>query len=607
MNIIGISGLHNSVPFKQRELPDLPSRCYRIAQGFDAAAALITDDGVVAAAAEERFTGKKATGSFPAHAIQYCLQAAELSPASIDYIAHSFAYEPYRDLYEGTEYSKREFTEVYSRGAQLHCLQEHFPSYGWSDRFVQVPHHLAHAASTFYVSGLREALILVVDGMGEAHSATIAVGAEDRIEIIKQIPLLHSLGILYSVFTLYLGFQLTSDEYKVMGLAPYGNASRYFSRLMDLVQLKEDGTYTIPLLCKNVTVEEQQTYKVTLQILAELFGPPREPGTEITQAHKDIAAALQGVLQTCLMHVLRYFKHVTGQRNLCMAGGVALNCTANGMIRRSRLFKNFFIQPAAGDDGSALGAAFYVQHQHRPHLRPGKMGLPLWGPRFTDKAVEGALQRQPELNSERYSSFEDLASDVASWLAEGQIVAWFQGRMEFGPRALGNRSILADPRDPDMRDRLNQLIKKRENFRPFAPAVTTESAATFFEVERGDEALYAYMLLVAQVRETFRKQLPAVTHVDGSARLQTVSRDENPRFWMLLKAFEKQTGLPVLLNTSFNLREQPIVCSPAEAISTFLATQMDVLVIENYVITQKRAASGTGLARVSDAQKERVF
>lgn len=587
MNIIGISGLHNSVSFKRRELPGLPERCYRIAQGFDSAAALVTDEGIIAAVAEERFTGQKATGAFPLHAIRYCLEAAKISSASIDYLAHSFAYEPYRDLYEGNEYSRREFANVYSREAQLRCLQEYLPAYNWAEKLVHVPHHLAHAASTFYVSGLESALILVVDGMGETQSATIAVGHDDHIEIIKQIPLLHSLGILYSVFTLYLGFQLTSDEYKVMGLAPYGDASRYFSKLMKLVHLKEDGTCTIPILSKNHTVEEQQTYGATIQELTELFGPPREPGTAITQVHKDIAAALQGVLQTSLLHILRHFKRATGQHNLCMAGGVALNCTANGIIWRSRLFKDLFIQPAAGDDGSALGAALYLQRQHNPHHHLKKMSLPLWGPAFTNEDVEASLQQQPELSRKQYAVFEDLADAVASQLAEGKIVAWFQGRMEFGPRALGNRSILADPRHPGMRDRLNQLIKKREDFRPFAPAVLAETAADFFEIERGEESLYAYMLLIAQVRVAFRAQLPAITHVDGSARLQTVSRAENPRFWTLLKQFERRTGLPVLLNTSFNLREQPIVCSPFDAITTFLATEIDVLVIEDSVMTRK--------------------
>lgn len=584
MNIIGISGLHNSVTFKKREFPQLPQRFYRVVQGLDSAAALVTEKGIVAAAAEERFSGEKGTGSFPVHAIQYCLDAANLSLDSIDYIAHGFAYEPFKAFFERTEFGKRLFTEVYSKEAQLSCLQEHFPSRNWSDSFVAVPHHLAHAASAFYVSGFDESLILVADGMGETQSTTIALGKGNTIEIVKEIPSLHSLGILYGLFTLYLGFKMGSDEYKVMGLAPYGDASRHIKEISDLIHLKPDGTYTIPALYRNRSIEERETYGRTMQILIEMFGPAREPGTEVTQFHRDIAAALQATLQSSLMHVLQHFKKETQQDHLCMAGGVALNCSANGFIHRNSLFKNIFIQPAAGDDGTALGAALYVQQQRDLTAPIQRMTLPLWGSGFEDPVVDEALAGKPALKKTFFTSYEKLAQDVAERLAEGQVVAWFQGRMEFGPRALGSRSILADPRDPGMKDHLNKLIKKRENFRPFAPAVKAEVASRFFEIKEGDEPIYAHMLVVTAVRPAYRSLLPAITHIDGSARVQTVQQEDHPRFWTLLDQFERVTGLPILLNTSFNLRDQPIVCTPTEAIDTFVASEIDVLVIHNYVI-----------------------
>ncbi|MCP4687682.1 MAG: carbamoyltransferase [Desulfobacterales bacterium] len=586
MNIIGVSGLHNSVSFKKKELPGLSAREYRIAQGFDAAAALAAGGEIVAAAAEERFTGEKKTGAFPVNAIRYCLRAGGLDPGDVDYFAHGFSYEPFKSFYEYSSFGVKQFNEVYSRDALVREIREHFPGYGWSGKLTRVQHHLAHAASAFYLSGFDESLILVTDGMGEIHSATAAVGKGNDIEIVKQISSAHSAGILYGVITLHLGFYMGMDEFKVMGLAPYGNPRRYFGKLMEYVDFKDDGTYSIPLLFENKTLVEKETYRGTLAVLAELFGPPREPGAGIDQNHKDIAAALQAVLQACQMHTLRHFKRETGLRNLCMAGGVALNCTANGAIHRSRMFDHIFIQPAASDDGAALGAALFVQHQHAPGARSGKMGLPLWGPAFDAEAVAHVLDRCDACESVLFDSFDALAADAAGRIEKGQVVAWFQGRMEFGPRALGNRSILADPRDPGMRDHVNGLVKKREGFRPFAPAVTEEEASRFFEIGEGEESLYAYMLYVTRVQAEYREKLPAITHVDGSARVQTVSKKENPKFWTLLDKFRELSGMSVVLNTSFNLQGQPIVCTPTEAVETFLASGIDALAIGNYMVTR---------------------
>lgn len=591
MNVIGISGLHNSSDFKKREFPNASSRIHRIAQGFDSAAALVTGHAIVAAAAEERFSGEKATGAFPVQAIRYCLQAGHLEPDEIDYIAHGFCYEPFKECFDGEEFLRRQYAEVYSADVQKGLLEHHFPDAHWDGKFIPVLHHLAHAASAYYPSGFEEALILVSDGMGEIHSLTVAVGQGSDIQVLKQIPALHSLGTLYGVFTLYLGFYMGLDEYKVMGLAPYGNPRRYFNRLFELVKLKDDGTYAIPVFARDQTLSERETHSGVLKFLEEQFGPARQPEAEITQEHQDIAAALQAVLQACQMHVLRHFKKETGQTNLCLAGGVALNCSANGVIKRSRLFNQMFVQPAAGDDGTSLGAALYVQRQHNPAFKPRRMSVPLWGPEFDAAQLKRALAGRTDCASVQFESFDRLCQEIAARIDQGQIVAWYQGRMEFGPRALGSRSILADPRDPTMRERINSLVKKREAFRPFAPVVTQEAAAQIFDIQPGDEDTYAHMLFVMPVRPAFRKLLPAITHVDGSARAQTVVRDHNPRLWKLLNEFEKRSGLPVLLNTSFNVKGQPIVCTPQEALDTFLFAKLDVLVMGDYVVTAKSAES----------------
>ncbi len=588
MNIIGISGLDQTISFRQRELPNLSSRQHRITQGLDSAASLVCDGRIVAAVAEERFTREKATEAFPVHSIDYCLRVANLSPDDIDFVAHGFSYEPYKSFYEEDGHlSLKRFKEVYAKEVQIRCIEEKLPSYNWSQKLVPVPHHLAHAASTFYPSGFEESLILVVDGMGEVDSMTVAIGRENKIKIIKRVPALHSLGVLYGIFTLYLGFYMNLDEYKVMGLAPYGNPRRFHEKLMKFVSLKKDGTYSIPLLSQDKTMEEKETHAGALQVLTEIFGPSREPNSEISQNHMDIAAALQSTLQASLMHVVRHFKKETGLNNLCMSGGVALNCTANGAIKRSRLFKKLFIQPAAGDDGTSLGAALYVQHQKAPEIHFQKMTVPLWGPEYSAEEIKQVVESQQECEYSYYESFDSLVTEAARRFVNGQIASWFQGRMEFGPRALGSRSILADPRLPDMRDKINKLVKKREEFRPFAPAIAEEAVSKIFEVDEGDEWSHAHMLFVIQVRKEYQKQLPAITHVDGSARVQSVAKNDNPRFWAVLNEFGKLSGIPILLNTSFNVRGQPIVCTPKEACETFLFAGLDFLVIGNYLLTPK--------------------
>jgi len=538
----------------------------------------------VAAAAEERFTREKATGDFPVRAIQYCLQAGNMSINEVDFLAHGFAYEPFQTVFQEPEYARKQYEELYSPEVQKRHLNHYFPGVDWDRKFIAVPHHLAHAASAFYPSGFDESLILVSDGMGEVHSMTVAVGQGTEIEILKQVAAFHSLGILYGVVTLYLGFYMNMDEYKVMGLAPYGNPRLHFDKMMSLVSLKSDGTYIIPAFAKDKTLLEKETHEGVLRLLAEHFGPPRQPDSVITQDHKDIAAALQAVLQACQLHVLRHFKAETGQTRLCMAGGVALNCSLNGVLRRSRLFDRTFVQPAAGDDGCALGAALFAARLHDPCFKPLKMSLPLWGPEFAEDDIRQALDDRSDCVWTKANSFDELCQQVADRLAAGEVIAWFQDRMEYGPRALGSRSILADPRDPGMRERINSLVKKREGFRPFAPVVTSEAASRYFDITPGEEDTFAHMLYVTQVLPAYQQKLPAITHVDGSARVQTVFEEHNPRLWKLLKSFERITGLPILLNTSFNVKGEPIVCTPQEALNTFRNARLDALVLGDFLV-----------------------
>ena len=507
MNVIGFSGLHQSVAYKRRVFPELTEREYRVAQGFDSAAALVTDNGIVAAAAEERFSREKTTGLFPIQALRYCLQEGRINAAAVDFVAHSFAYEPFKEYFDESDHSRNQYAEVFSQEVQKRNLEEFLPGSGWAEKLVSVNHHLAHIASAFYPSGFSEALVLISDGMGEIHSATVAVAQRNDFEILAQIPALHSLGILYGVFTHYLGFWFGVDEYKVMGLAPYGNPREFFAQMSDLVRLRDDGTYTIPILANNATQLQKETHRGILEELTNRFGPPREPGAEYTQQHKDIAAALQAVLQNAQLHVLRHFRQKTGLNNLCLAGGVALNCSANGLIKRSRLYKNVFVQPASGDDGTALGAALYVHRQARPAEEPRRMKAPLWGPRFSSEEIRRTLETRADTNIQAAQDFPSLCHQVSERLVRGEIIGWFQGRMEYGPRALGSRSILADPRDPGMRDKINALVKKREGFRPFAPIVTKEAASTYFEILPGEEDTYAHMLLVTQVRPAYRNAI----------------------------------------------------------------------------------------------------
>lgn len=583
MKVIGISGLENAISFKRAHWPGLDEREYRIAQGMDAAAALVIDGKLVAAAEQERFSRKKHTGDFPVDAIQYCLAEAGISLHEVDEIAHGFDYTPYKSLYSGDETSANLFQTVFSREALLAQVQRELAGFPL-DRVHQVGHHMAHAASAAYTSGWDECLVVVNDAMGEIEGLSIYDFHDGQFEKICTVGANDSIGILYSLVTLHLGFDFNSDEYKIMGLAPYGDPARYRKFFQDAVQLCHDGTIRIPMLKLNQTREERENYTATRAYLDKHLIQRRAPDYSVNSNHEDIAAALQECLESVVMHVCEHFGKETGLRRVALAGGVALNCTANGKLNRSHLFDEVYVQPVAGDDGVALGAALY-RTSISQKISNQRFPVPLVGPKYNADQIENSLGRYSgRIHWKRYGSLEDTCAVAAQLIAEGRVIAWMRGRMEYGPRALGNRSILADPGHPEMRDRINELVKKREAFRPFAPACAAEEAHRWFEVAPGSE--FPYMISIVNVRPEMRNQLPAITHVNGSARLQTVSAKDNPDFHVLLGTVGTTTGRQMVLNTSFNVKGQPIVNTPEEAIDTFLSTGIEHLFLENFHVTQ---------------------
>lgn len=583
----------------------------------DAAAALVLDGNVVAAAQEERFTRKKHDSSFPQHAIDYCLGEAGLDPGDLDYVG--FYDKPLltfdRLLQTYLAYAPgglRSYLKAMPLwlSEKLHTRRKLAKGLGhaYRKRFVFTEHHESHAASAFFPSPFEEAAILTFDGVGEWATATLGTGRGNRIDLHAELRFPHSLGLLYSAFTYFTGFKVNSGEYKLMGLAPYGEpvyADLIRDRLMDL---KDDGSFRLDMryfnYCRGLTMTSRR--------FEDLFGgPPRQPEGPLTQREMDLAASIQVVTEEVMLRAARHLHSETGMKNLCLAGGVALNCVANGRILREGPFDDIWIQPAAGDAGGSLGVALFVWHQLLGNPRvpdPGdSQHGSLLGPRFDTAAIRDSLD---EAGAE-YTIVEDddrLSELVANLLTSGSVVAWFQGRMEFGPRALGARSILGDARDTEMQSVMNRKIKFRESFRPFAPAVLDEHVDDWFERARHEES--PYMLLVSPVAKDRRtgsdaeldaargldklavprSEIPAVTHVDYSARLQTVDEHRDPRFHALLRRFYSKTGCPVVINTSFNVRGEPIVCTPADAYRCFMATNIDALVVENFVLLKDQQA-----------------
>ncbi len=584
MNILGVSGLEHSAPFKMAHWPGLSPREYRMSQGFDAAAALVVDGVIIAAAAEERFDGKKHSAAFPLQAAQYCLEEAGLSWNDVDEIAHAFDYLPYEAAYAVDPVAAARYREVYSREAFSAQVKKHCPGLP-AGRVRHVNHHLAHAASAYLTSGWDECLVATIDGMGEVHGASVYHARGGRLDPLHHSSAYDSIGLLYSLITLHLGFEFNADEYKIMGLAPYGDPKRFQSFFKDAVQVRPDGSLRIPLLRMNKTRDERENFVVSRRFVSEHLIPERQPEEPITDDHRDVAAALQECLDRTLQEFCGYYGAKTGLKRLALAGGVALNCTANGKLLRSALFDEVYVQPAAGDDGAALGAALYrtslttwVPNRRAP--------VPFFGPAYCHGDMEKVLDDfADQVRPVHYASFVDTCDAAAARIAAGEVVAWYQGRMEFGPRALGHRSILADPGHPEMRDRINAMVKMREAFRPFAPAVSLEEAHEWFDLSPRTEL--PYMIMTVAVRECHRRTLPAITHVNGTARVQTVSAESNKEFHTLLRAVGKATGREMVLNTSFNVKGQPMVNTPREAVETFLTTGIDELFLGHLSIRRR--------------------
>jgi carbamoyltransferase len=581
MIVLGISGFENAVPFKKAHWPGLDEREYRISQGHDSAAALVVDGKIVAAAAEERFTRRKHTGDFPENAIRYCLAQAGLEIEAVDEIAHGFDYAPYAPIFQLDPISAEQYARVFSREALLERLARAFPNFP-AERVQHVNHHLAHAASAYYTSGWEECLSVVIDGMGEAQSATVYHAHDNQLDKLREISASDSIGILYSLVTLHLGFDFNSDEYKIMGLAPYGDPARYRAFFREAVQKLDDGRIRIPPLRLNQARQDRENYGATRRHFEERLIASRDPEAAISDEHRDVAAALQECLDEVLLHICEHAGRTTGQRRLALAGGVALNCTANGRLLRSGAFDAVYVQPAAGDDGSALGAALWRASRHG-RIPNARMPVPFLGPAPSPAEIEEALTEfRDRIEVVRHATLQEACHSAARLIHDGRVIAWYRGRMEFGPRALGHRSILADPGRPEMRDRINAMVKMREAFRPFAPAVTREQVHQWLDVPSDTEL--PYMIVITDVREEYRDSLPAITHVNGSARVQTVSGVDNSAFHLLLQEVGKLTGREMVLNTSFNVKGQPIVNTPREAVNTFLSTGIECLFLENTLV-----------------------
>ena len=573
----------------------------------DSAAALVVDGDIVAAAQEERFTRVKHDFEFPKNAIDYCLAEAGLQPDQLDavvfYDKPFLKFERLMETYLAyAPFGLKSFMMALPLWLNQKLFLPREIDKGLDNRYEGpiyfTTHHASHAASAFFPSPFEEAAIITFDGVGEWSTSTWGVGRGNKIDLKKEIRFPHSLGLLYSAFTYYTGFKVNSGEYKLMGLAPYGEP-KYVDKVMKLIDVKDDGSFWLDQSYFNYSAG----LTMTGPKFHDLFGePPRGPESKLTQFHMDIAASIQKVTEDVMMRIVRHVHKETGLDNLCMAGGVALNCVANGIIQREGPFKDIWLQPAAGDAGGSLGGALFAWHQlmgnpRSPQTPDSQKGSYI-GPRFSNEEISTFLNSTGGVST-KYEKEEDLCGAIARLLDQGKIVGLFQGRMEFGPRALGGRSIIGDPRNPEMQSKMNLKIKFRESFRPFAPSVLAERAQDYFDLDTESP----YMLLVAPIREELRKQLtdeeqklfgidklnvprsdlPAITHVDYSARVQTVDSVRNPRYYKILKAFEDLTGCAVVVNTSFNIRGEPIVCRPEEAYRCFMFTDMDALVLEDHI------------------------
>ncbi len=584
----------------------------------DSAACLLKDGEIIAAAQEERFTRKKHDAGFPCNAIQYCLEESSIVANQIDNVV--FYEKPFvkfeRLLETYLAFAPKGF-KSFAKAMPLWIKDKLFQKSNlikelkstldkdvdWRERLLFSEHHLSHAASAYYPSPFESAAVLTLDGVGEWTTTSLAIGKGSDLKVVKEIHFPHSLGFLYSAFTYYTGFKVNSGEYKVMGLAPYGKP-RFADLIREkLITIAEDGSFQLNMNYFSFATGLTMTNK---KFDALFGGPPRTSETELTQREIDLAASVQKVTEDVVLELASGIAKETGERNLCLAGGVALNCVANGILLREKIFDNIWIQPAAGDAGGALGAAlstWYLHHNKEritSKKRDGMMGAYL-GSEFSDAEIEAELTACSAVFKKL--SEDDMIEAVASALVDEKVVGWMQGRMEFGPRALGGRSIIADPRSPVMQKQLNLKVKYRESFRPFAPSVLREDVGAWFEHETDSP----YMLLVADVKEDKRRAMtkeeealfgidklnvprslvPAITHVDYSARIQTVHADTNPRYHALILKFKEKTGCPIVVNTSFNVRGEPIVCTPTDAFKCFMGTELDILAVGNYLLVKE--------------------
>ncbi len=579
----------------------------------DSAAALIKDGDIIAAAQEERFSRKKHDPRYPFKAVNYVLSEGQLKLSEVDHIVFfekpflkferlletymAFAPKGFKSFSLSMPLWLRE--KLFQKKFLFEKLQEHDEEFKDIKKIKFSEHHYSHAASAFYPSPFKEAVVLTLDGVGEWATTTVAVGKDSKLEMIKEIHFPHSLGLLYSAFTYYTGFKVNSGEYKVMGLAPYGKPKYKDIIMKELMDLKEDGSFKLNMKYFNYATG----LTMTNNKFSDLFGHPvRNPKKDLlNDFHMDIASSIQAVTEEVVIRLTRNIAKEYKIKNLCLAGGVALNCVANGKVLQEKIFENIWIQPAAGDAGGSLGAALAYWHQElkkpRENFKDQMKGAYL-GPKFSENFIEEKLKKLKGKFTKKNS--DQISSIVAKELSNSKTVGWFQGRMEFGPRALGGRSILADPRSEKMQKELNLKIKFRESFRPFAPSVLREEVHNWFELNSDSP----YMLLVSEIKKNKqismsekdnnlfgieklnikRSSIPAITHVDYSARIQTVHKETNLKYYNLIKEFEKITGCPVLVNTSFNVRGEPIVCSIEDAFNCFMGTNLDILVIENYIL-----------------------
>jgi len=548
----------------------------------DSAACLVHDGRIVAAAQEERFTRVKHDQEFPLNAVRYCLREAGITMDDVDYVG--FYDKPLikfeRILYTYLATFPRSFPS-FIKALPLwlrkklwipHIIRKELDYEG---EVMMIEHHMSHAASSFLVSPFEEAAIVTIDGVGEWATATTGRGSGNQIELLEEIKFPHSLGLLYSAVTYYLGFKVNSAEYKVMGLAPYGTP-KYYDKVLELIRFGEDGSFKMNM--KYFAFD--YGLRMTNRHFNKLFGRPvRKPESDLEQFHMDVAASVQKVTEDIVIRMANHAHELTGSRNLCMAGGVALNCVANGKVLRQCPFDEIFIQPAAGDAGGAVGVATYLYNTVMDNPRTYTWDHAYLGPEYSTDEIRRYLDKAGAVYKELEE--DELLDQTADAINDQKVIGWFQGRMEFGPRALGNRSILADARNPENKDIVNMKIKFRESFRPFAPTVLEDRISDYFELDQPTP----YMLLVAQVREDNRT-IPSVTHVDGSARIQSVSRAANRLYYDLIKRFEDKTGCGVIINTSFNVRGEPIVCTPQDGYLCFMRTNMDILAMDRFYMVK---------------------